>query len=140
MKKMNMVDKFSAIKAMLNGEQVKDFSLTDALAFIDGRIEQVNKKNASGSTGERKPTPKQIENEGVKAQIVEFLRSKSAPVPMADIMKGIGIDSNQRVTALVSSMLTVRKGEVNPDGCIERTEVKGKAHFKFVEPATEVAE
>lgn len=140
MKKMNMVDKFSAIKAMLNGEQVKDFSLADALAFIDGRIKQVNKKNATGSTGERKPTPKQIENEGVKAQIVEFLRSKSAPVPMADIMKAIGIDSNQRVTALVSSMVTIRKGEVNPDGCIERTEVKGKAHFKFVEPATEVAE
>lgn len=140
MKKMNMVDKFSAIKAMLNGERVKDFSLADALEFIDGRIEQVNKKNASGSTGERKPTPKQIENEGVKAQIVEFLRSKSAPVPMADIMKAVGIDSNQRVTALVSSMVTIRKGEVNPDGCIERTEVKGKAHFKYVEPATEVAE
>lgn len=140
MKKMNMVDKFSAIKAMLNGEQVKDFSLADALAFIDGRIEQVNKKNAAGSTGDRKPTPKQIENEGVKARIVEFLRSKGASVPMADIMKGIGIESNQKVTALVSSMLTVRKGEVNPTGCIERTEVKGKAHFKFVEPATEVAE
>jgi len=140
MKKMNMVEKFTAIKAMLNGEQVKDFSLADALEFIDGRIEQVNKKNASGSTGERKPTPKQIENEGVKAQIVEFLRSQPKPVPMADIMKAVGIDSNQRVTSLVTSMLTIRKGEVNPNGCIERSEVKGKAHFKFVEPVAEVEE
>ena len=140
MKKMNMVSKFAAVKAMLNGEKVEGFTLADAMTFIDERIVQVEKKNASGSTVERKPTPKQIENEGVKAQIVEFLRSKSAPVPMADIMKAVGIDSNQRVTALVSSMVTIRKGEVNPDGCIERTEVKGKAHFKFVEPATEVAE
>ena len=140
MKKMNMVSKFAAVKAMLNGEKVEGFTLADAMTFIDERIVQVEKKNASGSTVERKPTPKQIENEGVKAQIVEFLRSKSAPVPMADIMKAVGIDSNQRVTALVSSMVTIRKGEVNPDGCIERSEVKGKAHFKFVEPATEVAE
>ena len=140
MKKMNMVDKFIAIKALLNGEQVKDFSLADALEFIDGRIEQVNKKNASGSTGERKPTAKQIENEGVKEQIVAFLRSQTAPVPMADIMKAVGIESNQRVTALVSSLLTVRKGEVNPSGCVERSEVKGKAHFKYVEPTAEIAE
>ena len=132
MKKMNMVDKFSAIKAMLNGNAVEGFTLKDALEFLDSRIELTEKKNASGN-GERKPTAKQIENEGIKAQIVEFLRSQTQPVPMADIMKGIGIDSNQRVTALVSSMLTERKGEVNPEGCVVRTEVKGKAHFAIAE-------
>lgn len=128
MKKMNMVDKFTAIKAMLNGEQVKDFSLADALEFLDGRIEQVNKKNASGN-GERKPTKTQLENEGIKEQIAQFLRSADKPMTIGDIGKAVGIESNQKISALVTQMLTVRKGEPNPDGFVERTEVKGKAYF-----------
>lgn len=132
MKKMNLVDKFTAVKALLNGEKVEGFTVADALAFMDNRIEQTEKKNASGN-GDRKPTKEQIANEGIKEQIVAFLRTQSAPVPMGDIMKAVGIESNQKVTALVSSMLTVRKGEVNPDGCIVRTEVKGKAHFAIAE-------
>jgi hypothetical protein len=133
MKKMNMVEKFTAIKALLNGEKVEGFTVADALAFMDNRIEQTEKKNASGSNGERKPTKEQLANEGIKEQIVAFLRTQSAPVPMGEIMKAVGIESNQKVTALVSSMLTVRKGEVNPNGCIVRTEVKGKAHFAIAE-------
>jgi hypothetical protein len=132
MKKMNLVDKFTAVKALLNGEKVEGFTVADALAFMDNRIEQTEKKNASGN-GDRKPTKDQIANEGIKEQIVAFLRTQSAPVPMGDIMKAVGIETNQKVTALVSSMLTVRKGEVNPDGCIDRTEVKGKAHFAIAE-------
>ena len=132
MKKMNLVDKFTAVKALLNGEKVEGFTVADALAFMDNRIEQTEKKNASGG-GDRKPTKEQIANEGIKEQIVAFLRTQSVPVPMGDIMKAVGIESNQKVTALVSSMLTVRKGEVNPDGCIVRTEVKGKAHFAIAE-------
>lgn len=132
MKKMNLVDKFIAVKALLNGEKVEGFTVADALAFMDNRIEQTEKKNASGN-GDRKPTKDQIANEGIKEQIVAFLRTQPVPVPMGDIMKAVGIESNQKVTALVSSMLTVRKGEVNPDGCIVRTEVKGKAHFAIAE-------
>lgn len=132
MKKMNLVDKFTAVKALLNGEKVEGFTVADALAFMDNRIEQTEKKNASGN-GDRKPTKDQIANEGIKEQIVAFLRTQPVPVPMGDIMKAVGIESNQKVTALVSSMLTVRKGEVNPDGCIDRTEVKGKAHFAIAE-------
>ena len=128
MKKMKVVDKYVAIKALLNGEKA-EMSVADALSFIDERIAITEKKNASGSNADRKPTAKQLENEGIKEQILAFLATQSNPVPMSEIMKGIGIESNQRVTALVSSMLTERKGEVNPDGKIVRTEVKGKAHF-----------
>lgn len=120
MKKMNMVDKFTAIKAMLNGEQVKDFSLADALEFLDGRIEQVNKKNASGN-GERKPTKTQLENEGIKEQIAQFLRSADEPMTIGDIMKAVGIESNQKISALVTQMVKCGKAV--------RTEVKGKAYF-----------
>lgn len=132
MKKLKVVDKYVAIKALLNGEKA-DMSVADALSFIDERIAITEKKNASGSNADRKPTAKQLENENVKVDILNFLATQSAPVPMGEIMKGIGIESNQKVTALVSSMLTVRKGEPNPDGKIVRSEVKGKAHFALAE-------
>ena len=132
MKKMNMVSKFKAVKALLNGEAVEGFSVADAQEFLNERVEQVNKKNASGG-GERKPTKTQLENEVIKERIVEALRDVEAPgLSIAEIGKAIGIDSNQKITALVSSMLTIRKGEPNPDGCVVRTEVKGKAHFALV--------
>ena len=133
MRKMNMVEKFTAIKAMLNGEKVEGFSLENAPEFLDTRIELTEKKNASGANAERKPTKEQVANEGIKEQIVAFLRTQDKPITIGDIMKGIGIASCQKVTALVSSMLTERKGEPNPDGCIVRTEVKGKAHFAIAE-------
>jgi hypothetical protein len=129
MKKMKVVDKFAGIKAMLNGEKVEGFTLADAMAFLDERISITEKKNASGSNADRKPTKEQIANEGIKQEILNFLATQTAPVPMGEIMKAVGIESNQKVTALVSSMLTIRKGEVNPDGKVVRSEVKGKAHF-----------
>ena len=133
MKKMNMVDKFSAIKAMLNGEKVEGFTLENALEFLDTRIELTEKKNASGGNADRKPTAKQLENEGYKSDIVDFLRTCDNPVDVKTIQKAVGLESNQRATALISQMLTIRKGEPNPDGVIVRTEVKGKAYFALAE-------
>lgn len=133
MKKMKVVDKFAGIKAMLNGEKVEGFTLAEALAFLDERISITEKKNASGSNADRKPTKEQIANEGIKQEILNFLATQTEPVPMGEIMKAVGIESNQKVTALVSSMLTIRKGEVNPNGKVVRSEVKGKAHFALAE-------
>lgn len=136
MKKMNMVSKYNAVKAMLNGETVEGFTLENALEFLNERIAQTEKKNASGSTGERKPTKEQIVNAGIKEQIIEYLGSCENPVTIADICKALGIESSQKVTALVSQELTIRKGVPNPNGRILRTEVKGKAHFEIA-PTTE---
>ena len=132
MKKMNMVSKFAAVKSLLNGEAVEGFTLADALSFIDERIAITEKKNASGS-GERKPTKAQVENEGIKEQIADVLRSVGKPMTIGEICKAVGIESNQKISALISQMLTVRKGEPNPDGIVLRTEVKGKAHFEIAE-------
>ena len=125
MKKMNMVDKFEAISKMLNGETVEGFSLEDAHEFLRGRIEQVNKKNASGG-GERKPTAQQIANDGYKATIVDVLTELGEPATIATIQKqdaGLAELSNQRISALITQL--VDKG----NGIVVRTEVKGKAHF-----------
>lgn len=129
MKKMNLVAKFNAVKAMLNGENVEGFTINEALLFLDERIAQTEKKNASGSNGERKPTKEQIENAGIKESIVEFLSTCDKPVTIGEIGKAVGIESCQKISALVSQELTVRKGVPNPDGRIVRSEIKGKAHF-----------
>ena len=128
MVKMKVVDKFEAIKAMLNGEKVENFTLEDATEFLDERIAITEKKNASGG-GERKPTKTQLENEGIKAQIVDVLTNADKPMTIGEIGKALGIESNQKVSALVTQMLTVRKGAAVEGGVIDRTEVKGKAYF-----------
>lgn len=125
MKKMNMVEKYEAVKALLNGEAVENFSVADAVAFLDGRIELVQKKNASGG-GERKPTAQQIANEGVKATILAVLGASTEPMTINAMAKAnaeLAEISNQRITALLTQL--VDKG----NGVVVRTEVKGKAHF-----------
>jgi hypothetical protein len=136
MKKMNLVDKFSAVKAMLNGKSVEGFTLEDAIAFLDNRIELTEKKNAGGNA-ERKPTKEQIANDGLREQIVAFLQSEGKPCSIREIGKGISVESGQKVTALLNPLLTVRKNEPNPNGCVKRTEIKGKAHFEYVTPSVE---
>ena len=125
--KFKVVDKFGAIKEMLNGKSVENFSVEDAIAFLDERIAITEKKNANG--GERKPTKEQVANEGIKELILSYLETCDEPVTIGAIGKAIGIESCQKVSALVTQMLTIRKGEPNPDGKIVRSEVKGKAHF-----------
>lgn len=133
MVKMKVVDKFAAIKAMLNGEKVENFSVEDAIAFVDERIAITEKKNASGSGADRKPTKTQLENEVIKQDILAYLATQSEPVTIGAIGKAVGIESNQKVSALVTQMLTVRKGVAVPDGKVIRSEVKGKAYFALAE-------
>lgn len=124
--KLKVVDKFGAIKAMLNGEPVENFSVADALAFLDERIAITEKKNASG--GERKPTKEQIANEGVKDTIKAVLGEVGVPATITDLQKAsaeLGAFSNQKISALLTQLV---KG-----GAVVRTEVKGKAHFALAD-------
>ena len=124
--KLKVVDKFSAIKAMLNGEPVENFSVADALAFLDERIAITEKKNASG--GERKPTKEQIANEGVKDTIKAVLGEIGVPATIGDMQKAsaeLGAFSNQKISALLTQLVKA--------GAIVRTEVKGKAHFALAD-------
>ena len=121
--KLKVVDKFSAIKAMLNGEKVENFSIAQAVEFINERIAITEKKNANGN-GERKPTKTQLENEGVKNDILNALSAVGQPTTIADLQKSsaeLGNLSNQKISALLTQLVKA--------GSVVRTEVKGKAHF-----------
>ena len=120
MKKFNMVDKFGFCIDLLNGKMVEGFTLADAEKFLQERQVQAQKKNAS-TTG--KPTKTQVANEAIKEQILMVLTTKGEPMAVADIMKAIGIESNQKTTALLTQLVKAN--------AVVRTEVKGKAHYSL---------
>ena len=129
-KKMTMVEQYNATIALLNGETVENYSVADAVKFLTGRAEQTAKKNAGGGGGERKPTKTQVENEGIKAQILEVMQNVNERMTVNALMKELGIESNQKVT----SMLT----QLRKDNKVVRAEEKGVAYYSL--PSAEVEE
>lgn len=126
--KKTVVEQYDAIKAMLNGETVEGYTLADALAFVDKRIEITKNKNAGGETP--KPTKAQLENEGIKAVILGALTAE--PITIGALTKAnanLSTYSNQKISALLTQLLKENK--------VVRTEVKGKAHYALSVPSTE---
>ena len=120
-KKMTIVEQYDKVKALLNGEVVEDYTIEQALQFLTERSAQTAKKNASG--GERKPTKTQLENEGIKEQILAVLTTE--PMNIATIRKADPSlpDSSQKMTALLTQLVNEHK--------IVRTEIKGKVHYSL---------
>lgn len=109
-KKMTIVEQYGAIVA-----KCKDILTADEIAFLEGRAELVAKKNAT-----RKPTKAQAENEDIKAKILEVMES-GVSYTVTDIMKMVGLESNQKTSALVR--------QLKEADLVVRTEAKGKAYF-----------
>ena len=84
----------------------------EMLAFIDHEIELLNKKASSA----RKPTKTQIENEGFKAEIVEYLTTidnfKSIKELQSEIASLANL-TNQRITHMLTDL--VNKGTLTKE-------------------------
>ena len=93
----------------------------DLVAFIEHEVELLDKKNSA----ERKPTPKQTENAGIKASIVNWMESDTQYLA-ADVTKNCpaceGLTA-QRVSALLSQQVA--------DGSVVRTEDKRKNYYSL---------
>ena len=109
-KKMTIVEQYGAIV-----EKCKNILTADEIAFLEGRAELVAKKNAT-----RKPTKAQAENEDIKAKILEAMEN-GVSYTVTDIMKMVGLESNQKTSALVR--------QLKEADLVVRTEAKGKAYF-----------
>lgn len=125
-KKMTKRMKFEALLALSEVKQ------NDVLVdFIKNELALLDKKNSA----ERKPTAKQTENVGVKADIVEIVKAEPNRLfTITDILKALGNAeyTNQKISALVRQMYDV-SGE-NPNGeqfALVRTEDKRKAYFSY---------
>ncbi len=110
---MTIVERYEAIIGKCEGVLSEG-----ELAFLRERAEMHAKKNAT-----RKPTKAQAENENTKAEILAFMESGRA-YTITEIQKGVGLESNQKASALVR--------QLKESGEVERSEVKGKAYFTKV--------
>lgn len=89
---------------------------------IKKMIEQLDKK----SSAEKKPTARQVENEGYKELILAVMTEEGATV--TEIMKKIPEFedfTNQKVSALVRQLLE--------EGKIQKEIVKGRSYFRTAE-------
>ena len=97
--KVTVRSQFEAVKAVL-----LETGHADLAEFIDGRIAQTVKKNSA----ERKPTPKQIENDGFKQDILAWMDTDTL-YSAGDVLKGVpsivasGMSIN-RVSALMTQL------------------------------------
>ena len=99
---------------------------TEEKDFVLHEIELLEKRNAKG--GDRKPTAKQTENEGLKTAILEWLTERAdEKFTITEIWKGVPAlaenpdMSNQRVSAVVRQLLL--------ENLVVREEIKRKAYF-----------
>lgn len=105
-------DFFNAIiNAVENGIEISDtISATSFKEWAELKIEQLDKKSTSGT---RKPTARQIENNGYLEQVLDFIKNADRAVTTKDIREAIdfGEDfSSQRLTAITSKL--VKAGEI----------------------------
>lgn len=93
---------------------------TEVIEKLQKMLVQVNKK----SSANRKPTATQLENEGLRVKIAEYLTNTGKRLTVSEMMKEIeGLEelSNQRVTSLATSLYK--------EGKIDREVEKRKAYF-----------
>lgn len=109
-KKMTIVEMYGAIM-----EKGKGILSKEEIEFLQSRADLVAKKNAT-----RKPTKAQSENEDIKAKILEVMED-GVSYTVTDIMKKVGLESNQKTSALVR--------QLKENDLVIRTESKGKAWF-----------
>ena len=109
-KKMTIVEQYEVIIGKCEG-----VLSAEELTFLRERAELHAKKNAT-----RGQTATQKANEGIKQNILAFME-KGVSYTVTEIMKGVGLESNQKASALVR--------QLKDEGAVVRSEVKGKAYF-----------
>ena len=109
-KKMTKKEMFAKLREMVADKP-------EMVKFIDHEVELLERKNATKSG---KPTANQLANEGLKEQILAFLSDNGAST-VTQIMKGVGLESNQKTSALVR--------QLKEGGLVIRSVEKGVAYF-----------
>ena len=92
----------------------------DLVKFINGRLEQIEKKSNSTS---KKDIAKAEEDELIKTAIADTITDDAMTISeMQKANETLAELSNQKISSLLRKM--------KEDGEVVRTEVKGKAYFK----------
>ena len=121
-----MTNKMTYVKAleMAIASLPADFN-EEAMEKLIACKTSYEKRNASKSKGERKPTKKQIENEGIKARIVELLTDHE-PMQAKEVAAELELSSSQQASALLRQLVEAGTVEKVVEKRVSRFQVKGE--------------
>ena len=117
-------------KKEMFAQLIANYNLTaEEKEFVMHEIELLEKRNSKG--GDRKPTAKQTENEGLKTAILDFFTDHiGEKFTVGEIWKKVPVlaenpeMTNQRVSALVKAL--------KDENYLGREEIKRKAYFYLI--------
>lgn len=124
-KKMTLKDNFEVVKAMLAGTYKGEVTKEQAIAFIDNRMEQVAKKNASKSGEPTKAElAKRAEQEKVENEVLSVM-AVDTKYTVTDLLKMVSsVESTQKLTPRLSALVA--------NGKVAKTEEKGRSYYSLV--------
>lgn len=124
--KKTVVEKFEAVKAMLNGEVVADFTAEEAMKFLNERIEITKKKNANRSA---EPTPKQLEKMALEAEIENAILgvmvegTNYTPSNLVKLIARADVVNPQKITPRLTALVEANK--------VVKATVKGRSVYSL---------
>ena len=125
---MTQREMYNTIKNIITGISTEDyevlapeFSREEIVEGIDARIEALNKK----STGSKKPTKTQIENEGIYANILALMADGAARTNKAITDTYNTLYNTEYSTNKIQAQVT----KAVKGGALDRTVVKGVVYF-----------
>ena len=118
-----VMDELTELKVVTRDGSIEVVNKETIKEFFANEIELNKRKYKSKST---KPTAKQIENEEIKASIIEYMKTVGTPVTISNIVKDFDNKySIPKISALVK--------QLKDNGIVIREEIKRVAYFKIVE-------
>lgn len=124
MTKMTYAQAIDYAILVLNGEETPtEIKRDEVFEKLDALKAQLAKRNS----GERKPTKTQVENDGYKATIVQYLTSADSPKSIKELQTEI-VDlsnlTNQRITHMLTDLVKA--------GTLDKAYVKKTPYYSIV--------
>ena len=127
--KMTLMDKYGVVKAMLDGSYEGKVSVADMVAFIDERMAQTAKKNASkGGEPTKAQKEKMAEHTAIEDEVLSVMVADTK-YTVTDLVKLTSVDSTQRLTPRLTALVE--------NGKVAKTEEKGRSYYTLVVASTE---
>jgi len=116
--KLTHKDYYNAIIARLNGQET-EISDADLITFTNGRIAQIDKKNASRKA---EPNTEKLEN---AQKVLEWMRTDAEKkYLLSEIRKHFGFTSPQKTTPIITYLVD--------EGLVTRITEKSTVYYKVV--------
>lgn len=118
--KMTKRDYFNQVLAIVENAKENIENYEDVKNFVEHEIELLNKKKSN-----TKPKKTQVENEKIKARILEVLTEVNEVMTISELMTADGLEnySNQKLSALANQLVKEEK--------VVKTSVKKVSYFKI---------